>query len=195
MSFLFILLYSLILVYLFVLSLRIVLTWFAPQGFGKGWDVLRKITDPYLSLFNRLGFLRKGIFDFTPIAAILVLVVAFDLVYGLSNGRVTLGAFLASVVQAAWSGVSFLLIFFLVIGAVRLVPIFLRGTQGATLWKVVDMIIQPVVAFVARLLRLGARSGYTQYLLFTIALLLTALLFGGLFIVPNLVLLIQLIPI
>jgi hypothetical protein len=57
------------------------------------------------------------------------------------------------------------------------------------------MIIQPVVTFVARVLRLGARSGYTQYLLFTMALLLIVLLFGGLFVVPNLVLLIQLIPI
>jgi YggT family protein len=178
-----------------VLSLRIVLAWFAPQGFGRAWDVLKKITDPYLAVFYRIGFLRKGIFDFTPIAAVLVLVVAFDLVYGLSNTRFTLGVFLASVVTAAWSGVSFLLIFFLVIGAIRMIPIFFRGTQGATLWKVVDMIIQPVVTFVARLLRLGARSGYTQYLLFTMALLLIVLLFGGLVVVPNLVLLIQLIPI
>ncbi len=66
--------------YLFILSLRIVLGWFAPQALGRAWDLLAGATDPYLALFGRVRFLRGSLFDFSPIAAVLALVVALDLV-------------------------------------------------------------------------------------------------------------------
>ena len=97
--------------YLFILSLRIVLGWFAPQALGRAWDLLAGATDPYLELFARIRFLRGNLFDFSPIAAILALVVALDLVNQLLYyGRITLGFFLASVFSAAWSGARFLLL-------------------------------------------------------------------------------------
>jgi len=43
--------------YLFLLSLRIVLGWFAPQALGKAWDFLTAATDPYLEVFSRIRFL------------------------------------------------------------------------------------------------------------------------------------------
>ncbi len=173
----------LLIAYVFVLSLRIVLGWIAPQSLGKAWDWLVAATDPYLKVFARIRFLRGNLFDFSPIAAILVLVVALDLVNQLLYyGRVTLGFFLASVVSAAWSGVNFLLLLFLIIGIVRTLPIALRRTSGSALWKVVDMIMQPIVAWVMKVFRLGRRSGYTQHLLLTVGLLLIAWLLGGLII-------------
>jgi YggT family protein len=82
--------------YLFLVSLRIVLGWFAPQSLGRAWDLLTGATDPYLALFRRIKFLRSDLFDFSPIAAILALVVALDLVNQLLYyGRITLGFFLA----------------------------------------------------------------------------------------------------
>ena len=95
---------GLLIAYLFLLSLRIVLSWFATRGFGRAGELLRAATDPYLGLFARIGFLRRGIFDFSPIAALLVLVVALDLVNGLLfYGRLSLGFFLASVLSSVWS--------------------------------------------------------------------------------------------
>ena len=41
--------------YLFALSLRIVLGWFAPQALGKAWDFLTSATDPYLEFFSASG--------------------------------------------------------------------------------------------------------------------------------------------
>lgn len=201
---------SVLIIYLLLLSIRIVLAWFSvmgsgasmprvsgggSQGLGRPWDLLCRATDPYLGLFYRLRFLRKGIFDFTPIAAILVLVVALDLVNGLlSYGRITLGFFLASVFQAAWSGARFLLLLFLVIGLLRVVPILVRSLADAMIWRVVDLIIQPVVAFVMRIIRLGRRSGYTQYLLLTLGLLFVTWLLGELA-VRQIVGLLQFLPI
>ena len=117
--------------YLFLLSLRIVLGWFAPQALGKAWDLLCSVTDPYLDLFGRIRFLRGGLFDFSPIAAVLALVVALDLVNQLLYyGRITLGFFLASVLSAAWSGARFLLLLFLIIGILRTIPHALSGLLG-----------------------------------------------------------------
>jgi YggT family protein len=186
---------AILLLYLFLLSIRIVLGWFSHQhggpgarGMGSGfsslgmpWELLCRATDPYLGAFYRLRFLRRGIFDFTPIAAILVLVVALDLVNALlSYGRIGVGFFMASVVWAAWSGVRFLLLLFLLVGVLRTIPIMTRTTSGAMVWKVVDLIIQPLVSFVMRVFHTGRRSGYTQYLLLTVALLFVAWLLGEL---------------
>jgi YggT family protein len=168
-------------IYLFLLSFRFVLSWFTPSIFGKPWDLLRAATDPYLSLFYRIRFLRRGNFDFTPIPAIVVLVVACNLVNTLAvSGRITLGFFLAAIVSVAWSGVRVLILFFLVVGVLRVVPILFHAVADSAIWKVVDMIIYPVVSWVARLFRLGPRSGYTQHLLLTLGLLFVLWLLGEL---------------
>ena len=117
-------------------------------------------TDPYLRLFARIRFLRGNLFDFSPVAALLVIVVALNLVNELLYyGRITLGFFLAAVFSAAWSGVWFLLLFFLIVGLLRTIPLAFRSTSGSGLWKAVDMIMQPIVAWVTRVLRLGGRAG------------------------------------
>jgi YggT family protein len=181
--------------YLFILALRIVLGWFAPQALGRAWDLLSRATDPYLAIFSRMKFLRRGLFDFSPIAAVLVIVVALDLVYQLLYyGRVSLGFFLASLFSAAWSGARFLLLLFLIVGLIRLVAIFPRAVSSSGIWRVLDMIIQPVVAWVMRLFRLKNRVGYMQNLVFTVGLLLVVWLFLELWLVPQVVGLFQMIP-
>ncbi len=181
--------------YLFVLALRIVLGWFAPQALGRAWELLAAATDPYLKVFSRIRFLRGNLFDFSPIAAILTLVVALDLVNQLLYyGRITLGFFLAAVLSAAWSGARFLILLFLIVGLLRTIPLAFRTTSGAGLWRVVDTIMQPVVAWVMKVFRLGRRSGYTQHLLLTIGLLLVAWLLGE-YVVSRIVSLFQMLPI
>jgi YggT family protein len=185
----------LLIAYLFVLSLRIVLGWFAPQALGRAWGYLTAVTDPYLEVFSRIRLLRGNLFDFSPIAAILALVVALDLVNQLLYyGRITLGFFLASVFSAAWSGVRFLLLLFLIVGVLRTIPLAFRGTSGSSLWKVVDTIMQPIIAWVMKVFRLGRKTGYTQHLLLTIGLLLVAVLLGEL-LVRGIVSLFQMLPI
>jgi YggT family protein len=187
--------YVLLILYIFLLSLRIVLGWFAPGALGRAWRLLTGATDPWLNLFRRIGFLRGGMFDFTPIAAILVLVVILNLVTSLMYyGRVTLGFFLASVFSAAWSGASYLLLFFLIVGIVRCIPILFRGVAGSGIWRVVDMLMQPVVTWVARRIRLGVRAGYQQQLFLTLGVLFIAWLAGTL-LMPQLVSLLQMIPV
>ena len=53
------------------------------------WRALLQATDPYLKLFRGLAFLRQGAFDFSGVAAILVLVLAGSalLALGLFRGQ------------------------------------------------------------------------------------------------------------
>ncbi|HEY9595485.1 MAG TPA: YggT family protein, partial [Spirochaetia bacterium] len=140
---------------------------------------LTGVTDPYLNLFARMRFLRGNLFDFSPVAAVLGLVILLDLVNQLLYyGRITLGFFLAAVLSAAWTGASFILLFFLVVGVLRTIPFVFRATAGASIWRVMDMIMQPIVGWVMRVFRLGRRSGYTQHLILTIGLLLVVWLLG-----------------
>ena len=186
---------ALLMAYLLLLSVRIVLTWFQGMIYSKAFHYLAAVTEPYLALFYRLKFLRRGIFDFTPIAAILVLVIILDMLSALIyTGRLTLGYVLAAMVTALWSGVSFILLLFLVIGSIRILIIaFRRGSDSPSL-KVFDIMIQPVVAFVMRIVKLGKRAGYTQYLLLTVGFLLVFWLLGR-FLVSELVSLFRSLPV
>ena len=169
-----------ILGYLLLITVRIVLTWFSGPRLGRAWDLLHGITEPYLSQFYRLKFLRKDMLDFTPIAAILVLVILLDLLNALiSYGTITLGYFLASVLSAIWSGASFLLLLFLVVGLLRTVGLLLESRTGSAFWKVVDLLIQPVIAFVMRYISPRSSLGYTQYLIITVLLLFASWFLGG----------------
>jgi YggT family protein len=168
-----------VILYLFLLSARIVLSWFSGTAMGRPWDLLRRVTDPYLGLFYRLRFLRRGLFDFTPVVAVLVLVVLQVLVNELiRGGRLSVGIVLSSVLLAVWSGASFLLLLFLVVGVLRAIPLVFRALPGATLWKTLDLLVQPLVTAVSRLFRLEGRATYAQRLLLTLGLLLVAWLLG-----------------
>lgn len=169
----------LLILYLFLLSARIVLSWFSGAWLGRSWDLLRRATDPYLGLFYRLRFLRRGLIDFTPVVAVLALVVVLELVNALiRGGRLSVGLVASAVLLAAWSGASFLLLLFLVVGVLRAIPLVTRALPGATLWKTLDLLVQPLVAWVSRLARLEGRASYAQRLLLTLGLLLVAWLLG-----------------
>jgi YggT family protein len=173
-----------LILYLFLLSARIVLSWFSGTWLGRPWDLLRQATDPYLGLFYRLRFLRRGTVDFTPVVAVLALVVALNLVNEMiRGGRLSVGLVASSVLLAAWSGASFLLLLFLVVGVLRAIPLVFRALPGATLWKTLDLLVQPLVAWVSRLCRLVGRASYAQRLLLTLGLLLVAWLLGRIAIV------------
>lgn len=57
----------------------------------------------------------------------------------------------------------------------------------------VDLLIQPVVAWVMRVFRLGGKTGYTQYLILTIGLLFVSWLVGE-FLVRQIVYGLSLLP-
>ncbi len=167
-------------VYMILLVLRILLSWIRGAVYGKPWELLVRVTDPYLSLFSRIRFLRQGMFDFTPIAAILTLVVALNVIQSIQRfGTITVGRFLGIVTGAVWSGLAFLLVLVLILAIVRAVVLAVRPGQETQITSAVGMMVEPVVSLVRRIV--SARSPLTdrQYLYLTIAFLFIVRILGG----------------
>lgn len=171
---------GLLIVYLMILSIRIILTWFKGSFQGKAGELLKQATDPYLEIFSRITFLKQGMFDFTPLAGILVLVVALDLVNVLLvYERITIGLLLASIISALWGGLSFILLLFLVLGVVQIVSARFSRNSESPLLRMIKLMFQPIIDLVARLLRPRRELSYNQYLYITLGLIFFIRLLGG----------------
>ena len=169
-----------IVVYIILLSVRILRTWFHGSFHGKPWEMLIKVTDPYLSLFSGIKFLRQGMFDFSPIAAIFVLVVLLYMVNAiLYFGRITLGLIIGSVLSAAWWGLAFLLLLFLILAIIRAFTMSLGRDTESSFSRVVRLMIQPLVALVVRYVPIKRQLSDIQYLYLTIAILFIFRFLGG----------------
>lgn len=174
------LLSAVLVIYILLICIRMLLSWFPGAAYGRPWQLLSRATDPYLAVFRGLSFLRRGMFDFTAIAAILVLVVALDLVTAIQRyGRLTAGILLGSLVGALWSGLSFLVLLFLVLAVLRaLLLLFLRGRESPYSGLLATM-VAPVLSLVRGLLPRDWAVREPPALYFTIAALVALRLVGG----------------
>ena len=178
---------ALVLVYLVLVALRIIVTWFGGAERGAPTELLARVTDPYLHWFRRLRFLRIGVLDFSPAAAILTLIVAGNLLQRLAaSQRVTVGIVLAQVLLVVWSAASVLVVVFMVMSVARAFIAAMRWEQGGGLLNMLDHTLQPMVTFVSRRVSLGRwvmeRSQTVQkvaYLSLIAVLLLLLLIVGG----------------
>jgi len=172
------LLSALIVVYLMLLALRILLSWFRGSVHGRPWQLLQRVTDPYLALFARLRFLRRGPFDFTPVAALLALVVVLELSNTMQvTGKITLGVLLAALASVLWSGLSFLLLLFLILAVLRLVLSVSRRGADTPVGAGIAATLEPVTSQIRRLL--PRQAGETQVLVMTAVMVFVARLLGG----------------
>ena len=156
---------SILSVYMLLLFIRILLTWFSGVSYGRPMDLLRRATDPYLDIFRRISFLRTERIDFSPIAAIISLVIVLNIVNTLRvYGKITLGIVLALIISAVWSAVFFLLVFFLILIAARLVSTLVRQISFSPFWQTIDMLIHPMVSFIQRVIFRGRELSYRAQL-------------------------------
>jgi YggT family protein len=141
-------------IYMVLISVRIIFTWFSGAHYGKPLEVLSRITDPYLYWVRRFSFLKVGFLDLSPIVAISVLSLVNQIFLTLARyGQIRVGVILAMIVSALWSAASFLLGFVTIVLALRLVAYFLRqDVYYNHFWRIVDTISQPVLYRVKRIL-------------------------------------------
>ena len=140
-------------VYMMVIVIRIIFTWFPGNQNTRVYEVLCRISDPYLNWFRQFSFLRAGFLDLSPIAALAVLslfsriLITFNL-----YGTISIGIILAIVLQAIWGVFSFIIVFLIIILLIRLVAYFLGyGTDGP-LMRIVYAISQPVLFRISRII-------------------------------------------
>ena len=139
--------------YSLVLIIRLILTWFEGTRSSSLTVFLSRITDPYLNWWRRNLNVRIGILDFSPIAAILALSVAQTICSTIARqGRISLGIILAVVISALWSAVSFIVVFCIIVLALRLFAYFTSSNMYGQFWMVVDSISRPLLYRINRII-------------------------------------------
>ena len=159
-------------IYMLVIFIRIMLTWFSGISYGGPLLILSRLTDPYLNWFRRFRFLRAGNLDLSPIAAISVLSLMNQIFSTLAlYGRISLGLILALVLRGLWSAVSFLLGFCAVVLILLLIAYLTSRNIFSSFWRVIDTISQPLLYRINRILFSNRIVHYRTGLISAIAFL------------------------
>ena len=159
-------------IYMTIVLIRIVLTWFSWMGNSGIQDTLAKITDPYINWFRRFPILRTGFLDFSTIAALGVLSLV-SRIFGMLavHGSITIGLILAMILQAIWGIVSFLIVFVIIVLILRLGAHFLGRNSGGALWRIIDGVSQPVLFNINRTLFQGRLTSFSTAMFASIVIL------------------------
>ena len=170
-------------VYMLLLLLRIMLTWFHVTIGDRPSFLLSRLTDPYLGLFRRIGFLRTERVDFSPLAAFLVLGILVNILNTIAAyGTITVGIVLAIILNSLWSSVSWIVTFFLILEVIRLV-LLLADRGGASPYvTTLDIILRPLLTWLSGLLLRGRPISHRGILICGIAALLLVSVLGRLLI-------------
>ncbi len=159
-------------IYMLLIFVRVLLTWFSGARYGRAYEVLASVTDPYLDWFRRTTPVRFGAFDFSPLVGILALGIVGNVFSRIAiSGSITVGYLLAIVLSAVWSVVSFFLLFFLVVAAIRMVGLVANLDEQGRFWSVIEQILNPFLQVVVRPFLRGHFTSYRRSLLIFIAVI------------------------
>lgn len=149
-------------IYMLVCVARILMSWFPASSLGRSGELVSRVTDPYLDLWKRIRFLRAGNVDFSPIVALAALSGLSRILTVASYGALSVGVGLSLVIEVLWSPVAFLLSFFSILVAARIVAYAARWNSLHPAWRTVDAIINPVLWRIKRLVYRDRIVNYMQ---------------------------------
>ncbi|OQB97103.1 MAG: YGGT family protein [Spirochaetes bacterium ADurb.Bin110] len=171
---------SLISLYMVLCIIRIFFSWIPSLTDTKWGQLISRLTDPYLNLFRDISLFRTTAVDFSPIIALAVLSVLNNLFITLSYAmRITLGFILSLLLDAAWSAISFVLGFFLVISVIRIIGFLARIAVLHPLWQILDGIINPLLFRINKIIYRGRAVQYLQGLITGFVVVLVVRALGG----------------
>ncbi|MDR1443434.1 MAG: YggT family protein [Treponema sp.] len=178
MSFIMNILGSLAGFYMLLIFIRVMISWFGGANLGRPAEILTQITDPYLNWWRKFPMFRTGYIDLSPVAGMAVL----SLVQTVCNttaryGRMSMGTLLAIVLQAAWSVISFVLGFFIIVLVLRFFAYLTNRNIYSAFWRIIDSISQPVLYRITRIFFRRRLINYMAGVLLSIGTL--AVLFIG----------------
>lgn len=162
-------------IYMILIFLRIMLTWFDAGRMGTSFSVLSRITDPYLDWFRRFPALRTASMDFSPVAALAVLSIVNNVFLTIGMyGRITVGILLSMVLSSLWSAAAFVLTFFIIVLALRWLSYTLGRNSVLPLWRAVDALSKPLLYRINRFIYRDRLVDYRTALVTAAAVLLAA---------------------
>ncbi len=180
---------AVLLIYMLIIILRILLTWFqGGSSFGKPYEIMARITDPYLNLFRKLRLFPKSRIDFSPILGIITLSILYNITSSLAAQiALTVGLILAIIISGIWSAAGFILIFLFILIIIRIIGIYAGGSSIHPVWMTLDTLLQPIIRFFTMPIAKRQPLHYRYSLMIT-GVMLIALFFIGRFLIGRLIL-------
>ena len=140
-------------IYMMIIFFRVILTWFSGMNDSRVLEILSKITDPYLNWFRRFGSFRIGTMDISVLIAFGALSLLNRVFTSLAlHGSISIGIILAMILQAAWSIVSFIIGFMIVILILRFIAHLSSQDSYNHFWRIIFSLSQPVLQLLNSLL-------------------------------------------
>jgi len=165
--------------YMLLIFIRVLLTWFSGARYGRAYEILASITDPYLNWFRTHITLQFGAMDFSPLVGILLLGVSSNIFSQLAlAGTITFAYILAILISALWSVVSFFFTFFIIIGFVRLAGLLFRIDDRGRIWPVTEQLLNPLLQKVVRPFLRGRFTSYRDSIFIFLAVMIAVALGG-----------------
>lgn len=180
--------------YMLLIVLRIILSWFRGPDLGRPVEILHALTDPYLRWFRRFEFLKIGNIDFSVFVGLIALLVASSITNRLAFGvQVTFGIILGLIIWSVASAARFLLVFFLALALIRLIGSVIGVNTAGRVWITLDHLLEPIVHKIVIPLFRGRFVSYRNALLL-FCTLTAVTLFVGWILVEQVVMLAGRIP-
>lgn len=167
-------------IYMILIFIRIMLSWFSAAPQSSTVTILGRITDPYLNWFRRFPALRTGSIDFSPLIAVMVLSFANNIFGTIAHyGRISLGIILALFVSGIWSAIAFILMFLIIVIGLHFAYISMGRQSSFPLWTAVEGISKPVLYRISRWIYRDRLVSYKTGIVTSLAVLLGTRIFGG----------------
>lgn len=167
-------------IYMIVLILRILISWFTVPKPHQLLSILSFLTDWYLNIFRRINWLKHGLIDFSPLLAILLLQFFSLLFRYLSiTSFIAFRTILVSLGLALWNALTALIVFLGLISLLRLILLFLVKRNLPPFVEILDELIEPLVDLLNRIPLIEDVPYFVQLLILTflaIAFSLTGIL-------------------
>ncbi|WNY68771.1 YggT family protein [Borreliella lusitaniae] len=156
-------------IYRILILIRIILSWLVSSGINTNafFQFIHIITEPFLSLFRKIPFFRFGVFDFSPIAALITLTI-FERM--LLFGNYKLSTFIILFIVEIWGifrSIFIAIVFFLLL---RLLLLLLNLFQGSNFLKTVDSFLLPLSTRISGVIT-DKHMSYTLHLIVGSALM------------------------
>lgn len=163
-------------IYTLLCFVYILMSWFPGVRFTKFGHVMTAICEPYMGLFRKLGFLRIGSIDFSPIVSIGILSLASAILAGIQRtGRIFFGGILGTILSSLWGIASSIIGIFTLLILIRWIVLLINKgrTSYDSGWNQVDMILNKMSYKIAGTFSKKNMSYQTSLLLSWIILLVT----------------------
>ena len=162
--------------YTLLCFIYILMSWFPGARFTKFGHIMSSICEPYMGLFRKMGFLRIGNIDFSPIVSLGILSLASAILAGIQKtGRIFLGGILGTILSSLWGIASSILGIFTLLIFIRWIVLLINKgrTSYDSGWNQIDMILNKMSYKIAGTFSKSTMSYQKSLLLSWIILLVT----------------------